>query len=456
MMVSTAEEAACLCDFGANMCAVGNDGRHTALHNAVIKEQLDVVKVLLERGAGTLEHILKENSTGATPLSMAIGAEDEKIAILLLRSLVQCAGFDISHPLAGWYNEQPLLAAAASQGMCEVLQLALDNGALVNATGKYGSAAAQASYRGHMQALDLLHQRGADLMIGKCLLKAAAQGHVHIIKTLLELGVDVNSLSAGQTHPSLFYATALAHLAAVEALLAAGAVIPLDQQNSLLRSLCQKLDDAVAAQVLKLVLPQCGKYEAVPRSDEEPTAFAQAVNNGKLQPAKLLASAGADVTYVDMHGHNAVHRAASNSSLEMVQWFVSIGVDPRARGSDGGLPLHMACAQAFGRADIVQYLLSLPGAAADVKAVDVDGRTPLHVAASSSNEAALKALLQRGADVTARTARGSTALMLASTTPVVKLLLAAGADATAVDSSGTSVLHYCAENSATLEQYACY
>jgi ankyrin repeat protein len=234
---------------------------------------------------------------------------------------------------------------------------------------------------------------------------------VQTIKKLLKFGVDVNSLGAGQTMPAVCVAAARAQLAAVEALLAAGAAVPLNQQNTLFRSLCQKLDDAVAAQMLQLLLPRCGKYEAVPRNDGAPTAFAQAVCGGKLQAAKLLASAGADVMYVDVQGRNAVHLAASSSNLTVLQWVLSLGVDPRARARYGTVPLHCASAQVPAQADIMDYLLGLPGAAADLKAVDADGRTPLHVAADKGSDAAVQVLLQRGADVTAADYNGATPLM---------------------------------------------
>jgi ankyrin repeat protein len=418
----------------------------TALAYASAEGRPGVAKVLLERGAGTLEHITKVSIKGFTPLSMAIAAGHEKIAVMLVQRLVLCTGFGISQPLPGLRKGLPLLAAAANNGMCELAELALDSGALVDATGEYGSAARQASSKGHLQVLSLLRRRGADL--GGCLATAAAAGHVQTIKKLLKLGVDVNSLSAGQTMPAVCVAAARAQLAAVEALLAAGAAIPLNQQNSVLRSLCHKLDDAVAAQMLQLLLPRCDMYEAVPRNDGDPTAFAQAVCGGKLQAAKLLASAGADVMYVDVQRRNAVHLAAGSSSLAALQWVVSLRVDPRARARHGSVPLHCASARVPAQADIMEYLLGLPGAAADLTAVDIDGRTPLHIAADKGSDAAVQALLQRGANVAAADHKGATPLMLAKTAAVVKLLLAAGADAAAADIVGCTALHYCARSNA--------
>jgi ankyrin repeat protein len=54
-------------------------------------------------------------------------------------------------------------------------------------------------------------------------------------------------------------------------------------------------------------------------------------------------------------------------------------------------------------------------------------------------------LLQRGADVRALFASGTSPLMLASTAPVTKLLLAAGAAVSCADSLGMTALHHCAK-----------
>jgi ankyrin repeat protein len=139
MMTFAGDVATCLCDAGANL-SLHQDGL-TALAYASAEGRPGVAKVLLERGTGTLEHIMKVSIKGFTPLSMAIAAGHEKIAVLLLQRLVQCTGFDISQPLPGLRKGLPLLAAAATKGMCELAEIALDSGALVNATGEYGSAA---------------------------------------------------------------------------------------------------------------------------------------------------------------------------------------------------------------------------------------------------------------------------------------------------------------------------
>jgi ankyrin repeat protein len=71
----------------------------------------------------------------------------------------------------------------------------------------------------------------------------------------------------------------------------------------------------------------------------------------------------------------------------------------------------------------------------------------LHDAAKIGNEAALKRLIEEGADVNEKDGRGITPLGVAvgfNRIPCVKALLAAGANVRLADARGSTVLHYAA------------
>jgi Ankyrin repeats (3 copies)/Ankyrin repeat len=141
-----------------------------------------------------------------------------------------------------------------------------------------------------------------------------------------------------------------------------------------------------------------------------------------------------------------MYEAASGGSLAAVKWLQSLGLDPRALTATSDLPLRWACQ--YKHPHLVQYFLSLPGAAADVHARSSKGQAPLHIAALYAADSIVQLLLQRGAVADARNTSGCTPLMVASSLPVVKLLLAAGADATAFNSMGMTVLQYQAKHGA--------
>jgi ankyrin repeat protein len=96
---------------------------------------------------------------------------------------------------------------------------------------------------------------------------------------------------------------------------------------------------------------------------------------------------------------------------------------------------------------------------ADLAAEDGEGRTALHLAALRFRHEAVKRLLDAGAAVNARDARGMTPLhVLAAAGPadgdevdellatVAEVLLSRGADLAAADASGFSALQYAADH----------
>jgi Ankyrin repeats (3 copies) len=103
------------------------------------------------------------------------------------------------------------------------------------------------------------------------------------------------------------------------------------------------------------------------------TPLMHAVIRGKLLVAQTLQAAGASVRCYGKDG-SLMHYAASSGSVAVVKWLQSLGLNTRARNSAGALPLHYACCK---HAGMVQYLLSLPGAAGDVHARSAVLQTPL-------------------------------------------------------------------------------
>jgi uncharacterized protein len=290
---------------------------------------------------------------------------------------------------------------------------------------------------------NLLCERGADVNAvapGKSpsLAYAVGEGHLQIVKKLIDHGADVNALVEQEVRV-LNFAALKGHSEVVTALLQAGAECGAELQLLCFTCACIALSDTAAAEVARPLLPYCTSVslnEADPVSGD--TALSYALEHGKLQVARALHAAGADVHCKTEQG-TAVHSAVLSGSLAAVKWVQSVGVDPRAANGDGKMPLHCACKH--NHTHIIKYLLGRKGAAEDVHACTVHQQTPLHYAVAGGAADVVQLLLDCGAHIDARDAAGGTPLMYASTAAVVELLLAAAADAAAVGDGGGTTLH---------------
>jgi ankyrin repeat protein len=197
---------------------------------------------------------------------------------------------------------------------------------------------------------------------------------------------------------------------------------------------------------------------------------------------KFLVGKGADVNKIDNQGATPLTSAARDRHPEMVEFLIGLGADPNLTNNDGVTPLvaavlrdhvptvkallakgadiekpgpegfrPLAVAIAEDRYEVAKALMEA-GANVNVPA-GPDGLTPLMVAVaqSSPGEGAIflpsstrpldiaKGLLERGADVNAKSKAGVTALMVAAAhnnPPMIGLLIESGADTAAKNNQG--------------------
>ena len=146
-------------------------------------------------------------------------------------------------------------------------------------------------------------------------------------------------------------------------------------------------------------------------------------------PFVLLMSASAvfAVDPVDGSGSTPLLVAASNDDAAQVRQLLKAGADPNARNALGTTPLLEAAFHS--NAEIIKALLD---AGADPNAPGADGQTPLMLVARGTNVAAAKMLLDKGASPAARESqRQQTALMWAAANsqgPMTRLLVERGAE----------------------------
>jgi ankyrin repeat protein len=148
-----------------------------------------------------------------------------------------------------------------------------------------------------------------------------------------------------------------------------------------------------------------------------------------------LIAAKADVNAPQPDGSTALHWAAYHGDVKLAGALLRAHANPGAVMENGMTPLSLACEN--GNADLVKELLK---AGADPNQILANGETPLMMAARTGRVAVMAALLEKGAKVDEKEKlRGTTALMWAaanSNTDAVRFLISKGADVSA--RSGTT------------------
>ena len=160
--------------------------------------------------------------------------------------------------------------------------------------------------------------------------------------------------------------------------------------------------------------------------------FFRAVNVDNAEAVSRMLATGLDPNQLDPRGQPALLVALQGESLKVakVLWDAK-GIQIDIRNHAGETPLMMAALKA-----------EIEAAAALVAhgaAVQKDGWSPLHYAATGGSAEIIKLLLSKGAVLEARSPNGSTALMMAArygNEDAVDALLAAGADRTAKNDLG--------------------
>ncbi|CAJ1413792.1 unnamed protein product [Effrenium voratum] len=171
--------------------------------------------------------------------------------------------------------------------------------------------------------------------------------------------------------------------------------------------------------------PIVGELKEEDQETAEPAALLRASEKGDLQRLNAQLAQGADLSWADGDGLQALHWAARSGHAAAVSKLLSAGADASGRDQKGRTALHWAAT--FGHTEAVEALL--PAIPAEAEAADA--WLPLHFAAQNGHLETMKALIRNGADINRASKAGVTALMNAARSgqrEVVKLLLEKGAD----------------------------
>ncbi|KAK1940887.1 Ankyrin-3 [Phytophthora citrophthora] len=432
-LTSNAEVVSILLDRGSSVTAVENDGS-TALHFAALKSNAEIVSILLDGGSS----VTVVDKYGWTALHFAaLKSNAEIVSILLDRG---------SSVTAVAKDGRTALHNAARNSNAEIVSILLEGGSSVTAVENDGRTALHnAARNSNAEIVSILLDRGSSVTAvakdGRTALhNAARNSNAEIVSILLDRGSSVTAVeNDGST--ALHIAAYHSNAEIVSILLDGGSsVTAVDKDGSTALHIAARYSNA---EIISILLDRGFSLTAVDKDGR--TDLYNAARKSNAEIVSILLDRGSSVTAVDKDGSTALHLAALTSNAEVVSILLDRGSSVTAVENDGSTALHFAALKS--NAEIVSILLD---GGSSVTVVDKYGWTALHFAALKSNAEIVSILLDRGSSVTAVAKDGSTALHIAaeeSNAKIVSILLEGGSSVTAVDNGGSTALHLAAEES---------
>ena len=450
---------------GANVRATTRLGAYTPLYLAAKGGHAAVVASLLTAGAD-----LKARTTnGTTPLMIAAAGGDTRTIVNLVENGAELDATDTAK------GETPLMFAAGFD-RTDAVKLLLARGADHRATTtvvdlfaltapeeeamqrQFGQGAAPAPAARPVDVAGATRSfRYTELISSQggltALLFAARQGYTATAKALIEGGADLNQPNAGDQTSPLLMAIINGHFDLAMYMIEKGAdpsavafngVTPLfaalnitwapkslypspkahQQQRTTYLDLMQAILDKGAdpnVRVQRKVWYQAFNSDFAGVDETGATPFWRAAYASDVAAMRLLVKYGADP---NIPTSKPAGRPFTGEGVRQVQDLS--GVPPIPIGGPGVMPLHAASGVGYGEGfaanahryaptgflPAIQYLVEELGA--DVNAVDHEGNTAVHLAASRGDNDSILYLVSKGADVTRINREGNTTADMAN------------------------------------------
>jgi len=426
---------------GADANAVEPDGTR-ALHYAVNRNDVRSVRLLLSRGADARA----ATSLEVTPLLLACSHGNLELVRMLLAAKADANARDI----AG----ETMLMAAARAGNPEVVRILLDAGAERDARDpEFAQTALHLAARaGHAGAAQVLLAAGSDVMART---RVGAAPPFRRIGGTQGKGVEKSpargarpAIPGGKT--PLHFAARDGHLEVVRVLLDAGAAIDDRDPNDITPLLLAASNDRVA--VAKYLITRGADIQAIDwygrtplyaaidvrnRDSPDPAAGSGTDTAGNLELIRVLLEMGArpdtrirempvvrshvlplgSLSWVDFTGETPFIRAALAGDVEVMRLLLAHGADASIATQQGttalaaaaGVNWTVAQTVTWGPEALLEAVRICLAAGNDVNAANSKGIRAVHGAANRGSADILLFLAAHGADMTAKDSEGRTA-----------------------------------------------
>lgn len=283
----------------------------SALHFAVHKRNVDIIKLFIDRGV----NLDIQNGKSQTALHLATEAEDEPIVKLLCTSGADPDVIDKDHQtpihIATARSYHKIVDILSEKFKASIMSRTKDGSTLMHlASNAYNSQAAMAFIRKGIP-IHMPNKAGA-----KCIHMAAIRGHVEVVKAIVAKGENVDCRTKDGLTP-LHLAVKFGQHEVVETLLGLGAD---------LKTKTGKLGETplhIATMVkdgercVDLLIKSGADVDATEMKQETPTHFAARFNN--LKAVQLLLEDGAKVDSQNIDGENVLHACVRESNLTIIE-----------------------------------------------------------------------------------------------------------------------------------------
>ncbi|TMW58765.1 hypothetical protein Poli38472_006910 [Pythium oligandrum] len=336
------------------------------------------------------------------------------------------------HNSDGW---TPLMIATRHNHK-DIVAFLIHSGADVEARGiDSPTALCVAAGNGHLKIVQLLVDSGAAIDRAMAegltpLLSASAQGHADVVLSLVERGAALDHQS-GTLETALHLAVRAKQIDVIKTLVQGGASVRVRDNNlsTPVMVACKEANVAALTAIFEALKAE-GEQDTITdvlevRTFDDRTPLIWAAGEGLLAVVRVLLNYGALLEGKDDTHSTALTNAVKKKQVKIAKYLVEQRANINHADLQGDTPLIVAAST--GSMAAMKLLLK---AGAKLQAKNQGGFTPLHAAAVAGHCEIVKLLVKRGAALEARTNRGYTPLLHAAEqghTRVVQCLFELGA-----------------------------